>query len=1033
MKVTFQMFHGTKKHHRTVKSVAGLPINTLPVPILAVAGLLVAALVLLASLAPTPAYATTSPWYSATCPNNLIDEGDSFVMKVRNTRLTGASEEHGETFDVYWSTTAGTAKEDDYTAVKRERQQGTYAETWLSREMSKTFYTTEDTWSERRESFRVWFDPAGPVFGWTACGMLIVDDDGPGAWKTWIDSTPGEDDDNTYGRGDTIRIKQQFTEDVTVTGEVNVGIQIGGDDSEARRSAAYVSGSGTNTLTFGYTVAAADEDRDGISINASDYGGSGSIATEDDSAAVNSTYKGAAEDSDQQVSGKAHVETLSIVSTPAGSDTYRAGEVIEFELEFDRNVEVDGQVLLGLRVGEGDDTWRGAVYDSGTDSDTLVFKYTVQGKDLDTDGILVINGAVDSEGTAYGFGGTGSITDTDDLDISLYYTGLTDQESHKLDGRPYVTGLEITSTPPNGTHYRIGDSISFIATFDQAVSATSPLSIPIAIGDGTNTETWTASYSSTSEGNKLVFTHQVGAQQRDDDGISISEGRRILESGTIYASGTTVAAIRDIPALPDQAGQKVYGFLPSVSANAITSTPATGDTYWKGETIEISLTFYYAVEVQDTPAIKILLGPSPSQRSATYSSGSGTNTLKFNYVVQASDADTDGVGILSLPSGGFNGGNIKEPGTSNFSRGRIPGLDNQASHKVAGSPYVTAAAITSTPASNGTYVAGETIGVSLTFDRAVDVEGEPTLKLTIGDNEREADYESGTGTATLVFEYVVQSGDEDTDGITVTANGLVLNDGGIEDEDDTAANLTIAAISVEDQLVDAVAPAFVSAVTSTDGNTVTITFSEDVDISGSLRTLSTFAGVDASVYLQVLVDVFADDHRMHITNAEISDEELALTLDSAITQGHEVKVSYDNSFTAAMTDLLVDDSGNGLGQFSAQSVTNNSTVADDSDSLWPVLSSHSLTVSEGGTSSYTVKLDSQPDEDVTVSLAISPSGSLTADASQLIFTTENWDTAQTVSLTAGTDEDSHDSWQEITHTSDAAGFVTGHLKVLVEE
>ena len=316
----------------------------------------------------------------------------------------------------------------------------------------------------------------------------------------------------------------------------------------------------------------------------------------------------------------------------------------------------------------------------------------------------------------------------------------------------------------------------------------------------------------------------------------------------------------------------------------------------------------------------------------------------------------------------------------------------------------------------------------------MDVDGAPSVKLAIGDDEREAEYQTGTGTTILVFEYEVQIGDKDTDGITVSENGLVLNDGSIADEADVEANLSIATATVNDQFVDAKAPEFESAETSEDGEivTITITITEDVDVASQLRTLTTFAGVDVGVYLQVLVDVFADGHRMYATGAEMSGTDLTVTMDEAITQGQAVTVAYDNIFAKDQPGILVDVAGNAVEQFSSQIVTNNSSVADNDEAIWPVLSSHSLTVAEGLSDTYTVALDSQPDSDVTVSLTVVPGSHITADVSDLTFTTENWETAQTVTLTASSVDDEQNFWQEIIHTSETEGFVAGHVKVLVE-
>ena len=78
----------------------------------------------------------------------------------------------------------------------------------------------------------------------------------------------------------------------------------------------------------------------------------------------------------------------------------------------------------------------------------------------------------------------------------------------------------------------------------------------------------------------------------------------------------------------------------------VTSTPATGDTYGLGETIEITVTFDNAVTVDTsggTPRIELLLGSG--NKWAEYSSGSGGTALEFTYDVQSGDMDADGISI----------------------------------------------------------------------------------------------------------------------------------------------------------------------------------------------------------------------------------------------------------------------------------------------------------------------------------------------------------------------------------------------------
>ena len=77
-----------------------------------------------------------------------------------------------------------------------------------------------------------------------------------------------------------------------------------------------------------------------------------------------------------------------------------------------------------------------------------------------------------------------------------------------------------------------------------------------------------------------------------------------------------------------------------------------------------------------------------------------------------------------------------------------------------GPPGVTDVQIGS-PVVGDTFERGERIEVTVTFSAAVDVSGTPQLALGIGTQTRQASYASGTGTASLVFGYVVVQADAD--------------------------------------------------------------------------------------------------------------------------------------------------------------------------------------------------------------------------------------------------------------------------------
>ena len=78
---------------------------------------------------------------------------------------------------------------------------------------------------------------------------------------------------------------------------------------------------------------------------------------------------------------------------------------------------------------------------------------------------------------------------------------------------------------------------------------------------------------------------------------------------------------------------------------------------------------------------------------------------------------------------------------------------------------------------------GETVGVTITFSEAVDVDtagGTPSIGIGLGGTAaRSATYASGTGTTELVFEYTLVSGDGSHDFMAVTPDSLALNGGTI--------------------------------------------------------------------------------------------------------------------------------------------------------------------------------------------------------------------------------------------------------------
>ena len=77
----------------------------------------------------------------------------------------------------------------------------------------------------------------------------------------------------------------------------------------------------------------------------------------------------------------------------------------------------------------------------------------------------------------------------------------------------------------------------------------------------------------------------------------------------------------------------------------------------------------------------------------------------------------------------------------------------------------------------------------------------------------------------------------------------------------------------------------------------------------------------------------------------------------------------------------------------------------DNDSVGVTISRTTLTIDEGGSDTYTVVLDTEPSAGVTVTISGHSGTDVSLDDTELTFATGNWDTAQTVTVTAEQDDD----------------------------
>ncbi len=742
----------------------------------------------------------------------------------------------------------------------------------------------------------------------------------------------------TYGPGAVITLTVRFSENVVVTGAPRLQLETGSTD----RFATFTGGSGTNTLSFSYTVQAGDSsaDLDALSINALSLNG-GTIR---DALGNNAVLTLAAPGSPASLAARKNLviagTTVSSVSSPTANGTYGLGGAsITITVTFSQAVLVTGIPRLTLETG---DTDRFATYTAGSGTNTLTFSYTVQpgdsAADLDAIGInaLALNGgsirdvafgnsasltlpapgAAGSLGanknlvidgvapvvrssdsafaaptanpfglTASGFGGNASFVDIDndgDLDVfagnefgTVFFSQNTAASGSSTPAfstaisNPFGLSIGGTGFNPINPSFvdidRDGDLDAFIgngastilffrntAVFGSSTPAfTAATTHPFGIISGTfesvnpifvdidkdgdldlfvvesfgNSAFYrnTASLGATSPAFSMPINNPFGIGNGrqtfgnrdfnfvdiDGDGdldlfIGTSIGNSLFLRNTAavgnstpaFASavlnpfGLTDVGFRADTNLVDIDGDgdldafvgNNYGtiifFRNTAPTLGLSSSTANG-TYGPGAVITLTLRFSEAVLVTGSPRLQLETGST--DRFATFNGGSGTNTLTFSYTVQAGDssADLDALGINALS---LNGGTIRDALGNNAvltlaAPGSPASLAARKNLVIAG----TTVSSVSSPTANGTYGPGASITITVTFSQAVLVTGIPRLTLETGNTDRFATYTAGSGTNTLTFSYTVQPGDSAADLDAIGINALTLNGGSIRD------------------------------------------------------------------------------------------------------------------------------------------------------------------------------------------------------------------------------------------------------------
>ncbi|MDE2982702.1 MAG: SwmB domain-containing protein [Gemmatimonadota bacterium] len=451
---------------------------------------------------------------------------------------------------------------------------------------------------------------------------------------------------------------------------------------------------------------------------------------------------------------------------------------------------------------------------------------------------------------------------------------------------------------------------------------TAPTFSTAAVDGAALTITFDENLDGTSEPAASAFTVRVAGAGRTVSGVSLSAATVTLTLASAVTPGQTVTVSYAQPTanpLQDGATNKVANFGPETATNntraavtgapAVTSSPASGDTYGLGEHIEVTVTFSHPVTVTGTPQLELTVGTN--NRQAAFLRGGGTTALVFRYTVVAADADADGISVgankLTLPAGAA----IQDAGNGAATLTHTA-LGAQTGHKVDGTLVRTAVTI----AGGGPVAEGGNATFTLTASPA------PSADITVnlgvsqsGNYVADADLGSKTvtvpttGTATYTVPTVNDATDEPNGSVTVTVQAGAGYNVGAPDAASVTVNDNDAAPPPPPPTPTR--PAFSRAAVS--GTALTITFN---------RNLDTGSAPAGSAFTVTATPAGGSARSIPGTGtASIAGATVTVTLASAVAPGETVRVGYTRPSANPLRGA--GSSGQEVTNFTGRSVANN--------------------------------------------------------------------------------------------------------------
>lgn len=506
------------------------------------------------------------------------------------------------------------------------------------------------------------------------------------------------------------------------------------------------------------------------------------------------------------ISGHTTTTNKFTIQTPSAK-TYVAGETVSFALTFPFDIVMDdtgGEPRLSIKVGAVNQY---ATLVSQLNPRQLHFSYMISPGENDSNGIDVL--ALELNGSTLKFDNNGILTDCNVASITTQNFANQNVDT----AAATISDFDIASLPGL---YNAGEKVNFAMQFSEAVYVTGTPKFVMTLGTGGAVD---VNYVSGSGSTILIFSYTVAANVADSNGYNSITSPLDLGAGTLQDAvgndastdfSAHVAAALLVSASVDINGQ--YPFVVDVEV------PANG-TYVAAQDLDITLKFDRPVDVTGVPFLDIVIGTNT--RQAQYIGGDGTEFITFRYTAIPGDVDANGISVATTIT--QNAGTIVDsaaPAVSYFTDVQnnsfiVPSTTLVILNAVQPEAITVARNVDSTipvwggPAADNVWMIGQELNITVGFNTGMLVDqtsGTPSIPLTIGATTRQATYLSGgNGQTSLVFRYVIQESDLDTDG-TIAIGNIALNGGVITDSSNTNSFLTLPVAGLSTTRIDGVKP-----------------------------------------------------------------------------------------------------------------------------------------------------------------------------------------------------------------------------------